>query len=374
MKRLNNLIIALLLVTSYACTTTTETKDGYDIKISIEGETNSHSATLFHIVDGEEIVVDSTILIEGKATISGMLESLPEGYYIRIEDESRLISFFLENATIQIEGHVDSLRQAKVSGSMLNDRYAAFVDSQKDIRDQMSPLFPIYNEAESNGDSLKMAEIDSIYYRLEDQLNELGLDFIGQNSDNVLGPYQTTRTFYSDAKINQLDSILGLFSPELSESKYIVRLNNSIEKWAKLKVGMEAPEFTQADSTGAQVSLSDFRGKYVLIDFWAAWCGPCRAENPNIVAAYNKYHDQGFDILGVSLDSDRDKWLAAIEKDGLYWNQVSDLNGWKNEVSSSYGIQSIPYSLLIDPNGIIIGKSLRGAELHDALAEAIAAN
>ena len=370
MNKMNKLIIVLLLITGYACSTS-ETREGYNIQLAIDGETNSHSAILLHKVDGEEVAVDSIILIDGKGTISGTLEGLAKGYYLRIEGKPRLISFFLENATIKINAHIDSLRQAKASGSLLNDTYAAFVDSQAGIRKQMRPLFPLYKEAQESGDTDKMEEIDSVYYGLEDELNVLSAEFISNNSDNILGPYQATRVYYNDSKVDELESILSQFSPDLSESVYVKQLESSVEKWAKLKIGMVAPDFTQSDSTNTAVSLADFRGKYLLVDFWASSCGPCRAENPNIVAAYNKYHEKGFDILGVSLDDDRAKWLAAIKKDGLLWNQVSDLNGWKNEVSVGYGIKAIPYSVLIDPDGVIIGKNLRGAELHKALAAAI---
>jgi peroxiredoxin len=367
---LNKLIVILLVIIGYACTNP-ETKNGYDIHLSIEGETNSHSVILFHKVNGEEVVIDTTIIIDGKATFSGTLIGLPESYYLRVEDEPRPISFFLENATININSHIDSLHKAKVGGSLLNDRYTEFVNSQAGINKVMRPLFSIYQEAKSAGDITKMEEIDSIYYSLEGELNRLSVEFIGNNSDNILGPYQASRVYYTDSKVDELDSILSQFSPELNESNYVKRLQSSIEKWAKLKIGMVAPDFTQSDSTNTAVSLANFRGKYLLVDFWASWCGPCRAENPNIVVAYNKYHDKGFDILGVSLDNDRAKWLASIKKDGLYWHQVSDLNGWKNEVSLSYGIRAIPYSVLIDPDGVIIGKNLRGAELHKALADAI---
>ena len=369
MNKLNKLIILLLLFAGFACTTE-ETNEGYNIQLSIAGETNSHTVMLFHKVDVEEVIIDSAIIRDGQATISGNLTGLPEGYYIRVENEPRLISFFLENATINISAHIDSLRQAKVSGSMLNDRYFAFGDSQKGIRDKMRPLFPIYNEAENNGDTIKMTEIDSIYYGLEDELKALSMNFISNNADNILGPYQTTRVYYNDEKLDELDSVLSQFAPELSESKYIKRLNTSIEKWSKLQIGMEAPDFSQPDSSGTQISLSDFRGKYVLVDFWAAWCGPCRAENPNIVEAYNKFHDQGFEILGVSLDTNRDRWLKAIEDDGLNWHQVADLKA-RNEVSVAYGISAIPYSLLIGPDGKILAKNLRQAELHKAIDDAI---
>jgi len=136
-------------------------------------------------------------------------------------------------------------------------------------------------------------------------------------------------------------------------------------------VGTAAVDFTQPDTTGTPVSLSSFHGKYVLVDFWASWCGPCRAENPNLVKTYNKYKDNGFAVLGVSLDQPgkKDSWLAAIHKDNLTWVQVSDLKFWDNEVAVLYGIKAIPSNLLLDPQGKIIAKDLRGEELDKKLAE-----
>ncbi len=142
-----------------------------------------------------------------------------------------------------------------------------------------------------------------------------------------------------------------------------------IKQMGSMVVGGEAPNFTQKNPDGEGISLSDFRGKVVLIDFWASWCGPCRQENPNVVRMYNKYKDEGFEILGVSLDRDKTRWLGAIEKDGLTWPHVSDLKGWQNAVAQQYGVRSIPHTVLLDAEGNIIARNLRGSALEQKLEE-----
>ena len=133
--------------------------------------------------------------------------------------------------------------------------------------------------------------------------------------------------------------------------------------------GGEAPDFTMNDREGRPVKLSDFRGKVMLVDFWASWCGPCRKENPHVVELYHHYHDKGFDVLGVSLDKTKEPWLAAIEKDGLVWNHVSDLQGWSNQAAHLYGVTSIPHTVLVGKDGKIIARNLRGEQLTAKLKE-----
>lgn len=173
---------------------------------------------------------------------------------------------------------------------------------------------------------------------------------------------------------SKVDDLFKKLNKEYQELPTGISIKEGIEqqlvktqKEKATQIGQQALDFTQNDTAGHPVSLKDFRGRYVLVDFWASWCGPCRGENPNVVAAFQKYHNKNFTVLGVSFDQNKDNWLAAIHKDGLAWTQVSDLQYWNNAVGKIYGIESIPANILVDPNGKIIARNIRGEVLQGTL-------
>ncbi len=208
---------------------------------------------------------------------------------------------------------------------------------------------------------------------------------IGEDEDAILKKFAESHT-KSLPGLEALKSMAGsvpdyaAIKPQFDKLAAVVKSSPDgkaygelLEKVKAVSIGATAPEFTQNDPEGNPIALSSFRGKYVLIDFWASWCGPCRAENPHVVKAYNEYKDKNFTILGVSLDQPnaKDKWLKAIADDGLTWPQVSDLKFWKNEAAALYAVRAIPQNFLLDPEGKIIAKNLRGDALAAKLAEVI---
>ena len=194
------------------------------------------------------------------------------------------------------------------------------------------------------------------------------LEFIKKHPENTMSLVYLENLANTNNPEYDIKGMFANLSEEIKTSKRAERLLNTLRARA-LVVGADAYDFEQNDVNGKPVKLSDFKGKYVLIDFWASWCKPCRQENPNVVKAYQAYKDKNFEILGVSLDSDKNNWLKAIKDDGLTWTNVSDLKGWKNEVGELYAIKAVPTNYLISPEGKIIAKDLRGADLEKFLAE-----
>ncbi|MEZ4903084.1 MAG: TlpA disulfide reductase family protein [Spirosomataceae bacterium] len=307
---------------------------------------------------------DSLQSATGEFSFKGQVEDLTTAY-LRVGKTQT--SFFLEkNAVLNFNAVLEELDNATITGTRLNDDLSKYTASIAELNNQRRPVMSTLMDAYQKKQPYK--EYSDQVEKIDEQISAKAKDFIQSNTESVFSAWLVrSKFFYGDDE--ELSSMYQYLKGHALASNYAKDLKKKIEANAKTGVGQVAPEFTQNDVNDKPVSLTSLRGKYVLVDFWASWCGPCRQENPNVVKAYNQYKDKGFTILGVSLDQKKEPWLKAIEKDQLTWTHVSDLKYWQNEVAVMYGINSIPASLLLDPNGKIIGKNLRGEALAKKLAE-----
>ncbi len=362
MKKIIYFVLTVFTVS--ACLTGSKT---YTIKGTIQG-IDSGKVYLVKSEAGQPLVVDTADVVEGSFELTGTA-GLPEMHYLRLNGRDYFAQFFLENENITVAANKDSLRNTKVTGSTTNDLFNIYISEIERLNKEYTELNKRYNQAIRKGDreTADKAKID--VEAMMDNMDVYAKNFISEHRNSIVAPFIYLNQFINKAPAEELDTITRIFPAELAESVYIKEINKIAEKKKKTAVGSMAPDFTMNDQEGKPVSLSSFRGKYLLIDFWASWCSPCRKENPNVVRTYKKYKDKGFEILGVSLDRDKKSWLKAIKEDQLSWTHVSDLKYWQNEVAVLYGVQSIPHTVLLDKEGKIIARNLRGKALETKLAE-----
>lgn len=278
---------------------------------------------------------------------------------------------FLQPGKIKVT-HIDSFSNVEVKGSAAHNEYVKLSKQSKIYDDRMQPLFERYSAYAKVKDKENQDKVEKEIDALDAEKREKVYgEYVKNNPSSPLAFYALQQ--YAGWEINA-DIIEPLFNTLSDANKNYpaaILFKEDVAIAKKTGIGKLAMDFTQNDTLGSPVMLSSFKGRYVLVDFWASWCGPCRAENPNVVRVFNKYKGQNFHIIGVSLDrpGQKEKWMKAIHDDQLEWTHVSDLKFWDNDVAKQYGIKAIPQNLLLDPEGKIIAKNLRGDELEQKLGE-----
>ncbi|MCX6280312.1 MAG: TlpA disulfide reductase family protein [Bacteroidetes bacterium] len=338
-------------------------------QFSIKGHINGIDTGMVYLqkFDADQWAnVDSTKLDKGSFTFKGQA-AMPEMRHITMQEKDISVPVFVENAAIAIEIYPDSLDKSSIKGSATQDIYQKYLTMNETINQKMEAVYKEWKAAKEAKDTVTMKQTDSISNELDIQLKNQLKDFIKTNNKTVVSPYLVMKNSWQ-FDLPELEEILTAIDTSLNQSQYIQWLNKRIDILRSVAIGQIAPDFTMNDSTGKPLALSSLKGKILLVDFWASWCGPCRAENPNVVKAFQAYNKKGFDVLGCSFDQNREKWLKAVNNDKLTWNQVSDLKGWGNAAGKLYGINSIPANVLLDKDMKIIGRNLRGEELMAKLA------
>ena len=363
-----------LLVTTWAGAMA----QGAAARFHITGELKNLQTTRVYLIyiEGDKQIMDSATVANGTYAFTGEIGEGGPAELLDVAPRNRprsrdIARFYLAPESYSIH-QTDSFSNALVTGSVANTDYQAITAAEKPYEQREMAMLPAYRAAREAKDEAMARSIEAQAKMIDKALDDSVYGtFVRRDPRSPLALYVLQRYEKNEPDAAALQGLFDGLTPAMKRSAAGKAFADKLAIDAKTTIGAMAMDFTQDDTAGKAVSLRSFRGKHVLVDFWASWCGPCRAENPNVVSAYAKYHSRGFDIIGVSLDrpGDKDKWLKAIHADKLYWTQVSDLGFWKNAVAVKYGVGAIPQNFLIDPQGKIIAKGLRGGELEEKLDE-----
>jgi len=377
MKRLFLLLLAALPIAAIA-----QDPQVFTLKGKI-GNLNAPSRAYLAYQLGANKYVDSTNISNGAFVFTGRLLNPTNATLLidhagtgieKVDSTADLLNLYLEKGEIDVTG-TDSAKTAQITGSKINDDSKRLIAQLKPIMDRAQKLTEEKRSAtpeQQNSADFQNA-MTQRYKQLQTEQEAAIKIFILSNPNSFLSLIALYQVGGPSPDPVELDTLFNSLSPEIRGTEAAKVFKNSLDELKNTGIGATAPDFTQSDVNGVPVKLSSFRGKYVLLDFWASWCGPCREENPNVVKVYSKYKDKNFTILSVSLDKadGKNNWLAAIRNDGLTWTQVSDLKFWDNAAAQLYYITSIPSNFLIDPNGKIVARDLRGQDLDAKLAEVL---
>ena len=338
--------------------------------------------------DGTKIIVSEVINNQPKAIDTLLVQSeLFLGEYpnsealtlnlLQVENVKSTILYFPENINLKATIFKDSIKSSFVNGGIQNDTYRKFTNQLKKFNKIKTKKAQLFKQARREQDGILAQDLQLELNNIAVQENDYKIKFVTENPNSLFSVLLLTE-LVSKKEISSIDAtkIINSYSPKIAASSSSKTLKNTIAAMKKAEVGGQAPDFSAPTPSGENLALSDVLGKYTIIDFWASWCKPCRRENPNVVNVYNEYHKKGLNIISVSLDKagQKERWLKAIETDQMNWEHVSNLKGWKEPIAKMYNVRSIPATFLLDENGTIIAKNLRGPALGQKIASLLGKN
>ena len=370
----NTLFIFVLLSAAImqSCTLGQSSGADDDSYAKIEGKVHHPMADGYVVLEEigqSDVLVVDTLQVANDSTFRYSLRDVKPGFYRINFYGKQYVNLVLDDESMHVTADGDRPDGlAKVEGSTDTNYFNAVNGIMQDMQNQINSMNADYMKARADDDAEAMAEIEQRYKQIEQENSDKIKRKIKEMGTSLTAFYAVN---YLDAEkeFSFLKELADKFQQELPDSRYTQQFVAQIGALSKLAIGMPAPDIALPNPEGDTVRLSSLRGNYVMVDFWAAWCKPCRMENPNVVRLYDEYKDKGFEIYGVSLDRTKDAWVDAIAQDNLTWKHVSDLQYFNSEAASLYNINAIPATVLLDKEGKIIAKNLRGQALEEKLAE-----
>jgi peroxiredoxin len=371
--------ITLLVVSTLVLISCNNLKDNeFLITGTADGVKNGKKVFIETQTETGFVAKDTAVVENGKFELKGTSETVDLGF-IRIEDQTISLPIILEEGKISVAIKTDTILNSKIGGTNNNDKFQSFNDASKVVVNKKMKFEKANLErittAKKANDTVTVNQIMKEYGKFQEDLNKVSKDFIKNNPDAYLSVLLLEnflmRQYLTAEEITSYFAKIDKSLLNTKSAKNIKKVLDAIKNdpAAKVEVGAKAPDFSAKNPEGKQISLKESMGKVTIIDFWASWCGPCRGENPNVVALYKEMHAKGLNIIGVSLDKDAAKWKEAIAKDGLVWPQISNLKFWDEPIAKQYNVESIPATFILDAKGVIVARDLRGDALKAKVTE-----
>ena len=360
----------LILFTTIAIASCSMNHNSFVIKGELTGELENGIKVYLKGINkqNQPINIDTTTIENGVFNFKGVAK-IPKLHFIFIDKIQGSIPLILENGKIELKAQKDSLNFAEVKGTLQNDFLYAYLEDYRELSLKAMSINDDMIKANANKEEATISALRVEYIELQEEAKNYDIKYIKEHPEALISALTLFKLINSKAlSEEEASKMYDLFTQEIKDTSQGKKLKEHLEKSKNISIGAKAPDFSAPTPTGEQLSLKDVLGKVTILEFWASWCRPCRAENPNLIDVYNEYHDKGLNIMAVSLDKNVEDWKKAIKDDGLIWSHVSNVN-YFGEIAKLYNLNAIPSSFILDENGIIIAKNIRGPALGVKMAE-----